>query len=74
MVDCVPVVVREEVRLAEAVRLGVRVPRALTVLDCDAVCVYVPVTVSVPVIEPVCVVVRVPVTKADGLRLAVTLG
>jgi len=74
VMDCVPVVVREEVRLADAVRLGVPVLIALTVLNGDDVCDNDPVPVFVLVNDDVCVMVRVPVGKAEGERLAVTVG
>ena len=72
--DCVPVVVREEVRLADAVRLDVPVLIALMVLNGEDVCDNDPVPVFVRVKDVVCVIVRVPVGNAEGERLAVTVG
>jgi hypothetical protein len=74
VMDCVPVVVREEVRLADAVRLDVPVLIALMVLNGEDVCDNDPVPVFVLVKDVVCVIVRVPVGNAEGERLAVTVG
>jgi len=69
----VPVLVKEEVRLPELVRLGVPVLAALTVLEEEGVWDREPVPVSVPVIDRVCVAVRVRVARADEERLGLVV-
>ncbi len=65
----VPVLVKEEVRLPELVRLGVPVLAALTVLEEEGVWDRELVPVSVPETDRVCVAVRVRVARADEERL-----
>lgn len=67
------VLVKEAVRLPELVRLGVPVAPALTVLEAEEVWDRLPVLVSVPVTEMVCVVVRVWVPRADEERVGLTV-